>query len=90
MARQVEPLPLALAEQLKNLRDIIESGRSHAEEAMRCHRSAGLKLDAAQYALTGLLKELSTVMEITLGRPPATVHALRPAPERPDNKAIAA
>jgi hypothetical protein len=90
MAREIEPLPLAFIEQLKHLGDVIESARLHAEEAIQCHRSACLKLDAAQYALTALFKELSTVMDITLGRPSATVHALTPEPERSDNEAIAA
>jgi len=50
--------------------------------------SAGLEFDAAQYAFTCLFNHLSTVM--ALERPLATVHALKAAHQRPDNKAIAA
>ncbi len=88
-----EPRRLSLAEQWNHLSDIVMGAASRAEEATRCHASATLQLDLAQYALTSLVDELSAVMDVGGRRRRATVHVLgvQPFPSlRPIGGAIAA
>jgi hypothetical protein len=93
MPRQLEPRRLTIGEQWTYLADIVVGAASRAEEAARCHASATLQLDLAQYALTSLVDELSAVMDVGNRRRLATVHVLgiasSPAP-RPIGDAIAA
>lgn len=72
----MEPRRLTLAEQWNSLSDIIKGAASRAEEATRCHTSAAMQLDLAQYALTSLVDELSAVMDLGGRRRRATVHVL--------------
>jgi hypothetical protein len=93
MPRQLEPRRLTIAEQWNYLTDIVVGAASRAEEATRCHASATLQLDLAQYALTSLVDELSAVMDLGSRRRRATVHVLgiTPSPSpRPVGDAIAA
>ncbi|MBS0269700.1 MAG: hypothetical protein JSS54_12060 [Proteobacteria bacterium] len=85
MPRQCEPEPrrLSLAEQWSQISGIVMGAASRAEEATRCHASATLQLDLAQYALTSLVDELSAVMDVGGRRRRATVHVLGVAPRRP-------
>ncbi len=93
MPRQLEPRRLTIGEQWNYLTDIVVGAASRAEEAARCHASATLQLDLAQYALSSLVDELSAVMDVGGRRRLATVHVLgitpSPAP-RPIGDAIAA
>ncbi|AGK59841.1 hypothetical protein HYPDE_40863 [Hyphomicrobium denitrificans 1NES1] len=90
----IEPHRLTFVEQWGYLSDTIKGALSRAEEATRCHTSAALQLDLAQYALTSLVDELSAVMDVGGRRRPATVHMLdlQPPPfaPRPFGDAIAA
>ncbi|MGO4682557.1 hypothetical protein [Hyphomicrobium sp. 2TAF46] len=83
MPRQSEPRRLSLAEQWSQISGIVMGAASRAEEATRCHASATLQLDLAQYALTSLVDELSAVMDVGGRRRRATVHVLGVAPRRP-------
>jgi len=85
MPRQSEPEPrrLSLAEQWSQISGIVMGAASRAEEATRCHASATLQLDLAQYALTSLVDELSAVMDVGGRRRRATVHVLGVAPRLP-------
>jgi hypothetical protein len=85
-----EPRRLTLAEQWELLSNVIRGAASRAEEATRCHASASLQLDLAQYALTSLVDELSLVMDMGGRRRRATVHVLEVLPARPIGDAIAA
>jgi hypothetical protein len=89
-----EPRRLALVEQWNYLSDIIKSAFVSAEEASRCHKSAALQLDLAQYALNSLVDELSAVMDVGGRRRAATVHVFdvqaSPVPRQPLGDAIAA
>lgn len=85
-----EPRRLTLAEQWDCLSNVIKGAASRAEEATRCHASASLQLDLAQYALTSLVDELSSVMDMGGRRRRATVHVLEVLPPRPIGDAIAA
>jgi hypothetical protein len=89
-----EPRRLTLVEQWNSLSNIIKGAFFSAEEASRCHKSAALQLDLAQYALTSLVDELSAVMDVGERRRVATVHVLdvQPPPiaPRPLDDAIAA
>jgi hypothetical protein len=90
----MEPRRLTLAEQWNSLSDIIKGAASRAEEATRCHTSAAMQLDLAQYALTSLVDELSAVMDLGGRRRRATVHVLdvqqSQPPPYPFDDAIAA
>jgi hypothetical protein len=88
----IEPRRLTLAEQWARLSDIILGAAARADEAARCHASAGLQLDLAQYGLTSLVDELSAVMDVGGRRRRATVHVLgvQPPPRRPFGDALAA
>ncbi len=93
MPRQLEPRRLSISEQWNYLTDIVVGAASRAEEAARCHASATLQLDLAQYALSSLVDELSAVMDVGGRRRVATVHVLEitPSPSpRPVGDAIAA
>lgn len=94
MAGYNEPRRLTLVEQWGYLSDTIKGALSRAEEATRCHTSAALQLDLAQYALASLVDELSAVMDVGGRRRPATVHVLdiQPPPlaPQPFGDAIAA
>ncbi len=83
MPRPSEPLRLSLSEQWHRLSDIVTSAASRAEEATRCHASATLQLDLAQYALASLVDELSAVMDVGGRRRGATLHVLGVAPPSP-------
>lgn len=83
MPRQSEPRRLSIAEQWSQISGIVMGAASRAEEATRCHASATLQLDLAQYALTSLVDELSAVMDVGGRRRRATVHVLGVAPRRP-------
>ncbi len=83
MPRQSEPRRLSLAEQWSQISGIVMGAATRAEEATRCHASATLQLDLAQYALTSLVDELSAVMDVGGRRRRATVHVLGVAPRRP-------
>jgi hypothetical protein len=89
-----EPRRLTLVDQWNFLSDIIKGAFSSAEEASRCHKSAAMQLDLAQYALTSLVDELSAVMDVGDRRREATVHVLdvQPPPVAPQplDDAIAA
>jgi len=85
-----EPRRMPLAEQWARLANIIEGAAAHAEEAMRCHTSAAVQLDVAQYALTSLVDELAAVMNDGGLRKQATVHVLEIQPTRFIGEAIAA
>jgi hypothetical protein len=93
MQRRIEPKRLTIADQWNYLADIVKGAASRAEEATRCHASATLQLDLAQYALSSLVDELSAVMDVGGRRRLATVHVLgltsSPAP-LPIGDAIAA
>ena len=93
-APYTEPRRLTLAEQWNSLSEIIKGAASRAEEATRCHTSAAMQLDLAQYALTSLVDELSAVMDVGGRRRRATVHVLdvqQPqSPPYPFDDAIAA
>jgi hypothetical protein len=82
-----EPRRLTITDQWNYLSDIIMGAASRAEEAARCHASATLQLDLAQYALTSLVDELSGVMEMGGRRRRATVHVLGVTPS-PSRRAI--
>lgn len=94
VAGYIEPRRLTLAEQWGYLSDTIKGALSRAEEATRCHKSAALQLDLAQYGLTSLVDELSAVMDVGGRRRQATVHLLDvqppPSAPRPFGDAIAA
>lgn len=94
VAANTESRRLTLVEQWDSLSDIIKGAFCSAEEATRCHKSAGLQLDLAQYALTSLVDELAAVMDVGGRRRVATVHVLDvqppPAPLQPLDDAIAA
>jgi hypothetical protein len=94
VAVNTEPRRLTLVEQWNLLSDIIKGAFFSAEEANRCHKSAALQLDLAQYALTSLVDELSAVMDVGGRRRKATVHVLEvqppPLSPRPFDDAIAA
>ncbi len=94
IARYIEPRRLTFVEQWARLSDTVKGALSRAEEATRCHTSAALQLDLAQYALTSLVDELSAVMDMGGRRRPASVHMLdlQPPPfaPRPFGDAIAA
>jgi hypothetical protein len=81
---------MPVAEQWVRLAHVIEGAARHAEEAMRCHTSAALQLDVAQYALTSLVDELAAVMDVGGLRKQATVHVLEIPPTRFIGEAIAA
>lgn len=93
-ASYMEPRQLTLAEQWNSLSDIIKGAASRAEEATRCHTSAAMQIDLAQYALTTLVDELSAVMDVGGRRRRATVHVLdvqqSQPPPYPFDDAIAA
>lgn len=93
-AANTEPRRLTLVEQWNSLSNIIKGAFFSAEEATRCHKSAALQLDLAQYALISLVDELSAVMDVGVRRREATVHVLDlqppPAPLQPFDDAIAA
>lgn len=92
-AGYIEPRRLPLGEQWGCLSDTIKGALSRAEEATRCHKSAALQLDLAQYGLSSLVDELSAVMDVGGRRRQATVHLLDvqpPSPPRPFGDAIAA
>lgn len=94
VATNTEPRRLTLVEQWNSLSDIIKGAFFSAEEATRCHKSAALQLDLAQYALSSLVDELSAVMDVGGRRREATVHVLdvqpSSAPAQPLGDAIAA
>jgi hypothetical protein len=94
IARTVEPRPLTLIEQWAYLSDTIKGALSRTEEATRCHKSAALQLDLAQYALASLVDELAAVMDVGGRRQPATIHVFDAQPPplspRPLDEAIAA
>lgn len=90
MVRVPEPRRLTLAEQWKCLARVIEGAASHAEEAMRCHTSAAIQIDAIQYGLTSLVDELAVVMDVRGLRKQATVHVLDIPLPRSVGDAIAA
>ena len=75
-ARYVEPRRMTFVEQWAHLSETVKGALSRAEEATRCHTSAALQLDLAQYALTSLVDELSAVMDVGGRRRPASVHML--------------
>ena len=88
-----EPRRLSIADQWSHLSGIVMGAAARAEEATRCHASATLQLDLAQYALTSLVDELSAVMDMGGRRRRATVHVLGVASSpslRPVGSAIAA
>jgi hypothetical protein len=80
-----EPRRLTVGEQWNSLSKIIRGSLAGAEEATRCHKSAALQIDLAQYALTSLIDELSAVMDVGGRRRLATVHVLdvQPPPVAP-------
>jgi hypothetical protein len=80
-----EPLRLSLAEQWAKVSAIVLGASAKADEASKCHSSAAMQLDLAQYGLTSLLAELTIVMDVGVRPMPATVHVLR----RPKAKALA-
>lgn len=82
-SRQIEPPRLTISEQWGRISGIITGAASRAEEATRCHASATLQLDLAQYALTSLVDELAAVMDVGGRRRRATVHVLGIAPPSP-------
>ncbi len=89
----VDPRRLTFAEQWVCLSGTIKGALSRAEEATRCHTSAALQLDLAQYALTSLVDELSAVMDVGGRRKPASVYMFDlqpPFAPRPFGDAIAA
>jgi len=86
--RQSEPRRLSLAEQWSQISGIVMGAASRAEEATRCHASATLQLDLAQYALTSLVDELSAVMDVGGRCRRATVHVLGVAPQLPRRTAM--
>ncbi|CAA2143518.1 hypothetical protein [Hyphomicrobium sp. ghe19] len=79
-SRRIEPPRLSISEQWGHISGIITGAASRAEEATRCHASATLQLDLAQYALTSLVDELTAVMDVGGRRRRATVHVLGIAP----------
>lgn len=81
---------MTLAEQWARLTDIIKSAVLGAEAASRCHSSAGMQLDLAQYALTSLVDELSAVMDVGGRRKRGNIHVLEILPPRPIGDVIAA
>lgn len=89
-----EPGRLTLIEQWNSLSNIIKGSLARAEEATRCHKTAALQLDLAQYALSSLVDELSVVMDVGGRRREATVLVLdlQPPPMTPQpfDDAIAA
>jgi hypothetical protein len=89
-----EPQRLTLVEQWAAISRIIGHAASGAEEAMRCHKSAAMQVDLAQYALGSLVDELAAVMNVGERRSRANVHVLDiplpPTPPRPFDDAIAA
>ncbi len=85
-----EPRRLTITDQWGYLSDVIKDAAARAEEAARCHTSAALQLDLAQYALTSLVDELSAVMDVGGRRRRATVHILGVPPSRTFDEAIAA
>ncbi|WP_414464407.1 hypothetical protein [Hyphomicrobium sp. DY-1] len=92
--RPVEPRRLSLADQWSRLSDIVIGAAQQAETATGCHVSATQQIDLAQYALSSLIDELSSVMDMgDRVRRRATVHVLGVAPMpalRPIGGAIAA
>jgi hypothetical protein len=95
LALYTEPRRLSLSEQWNSLSLIIKGALSRAEDASRCHASAAVQLDLAQYALASLVDELAAVMDVGGRRRRATVHVLDvqpspPPPSRPFDGAIAA
>jgi hypothetical protein len=85
-----EPRRLSINEQWGYLSDVIKDAAVRAEEVTRCHASAALQLDLAQYALTSLVDELSAVMDVGGRRRRATVHVLGVPSSRTFDEAIAA
>ncbi|HET6388898.1 hypothetical protein [Hyphomicrobium sp.] len=81
--RSPEARRLSLSEQWHRLSEIVMGAATRAEEAARCHASATLQLDLAQYALTSLVDELSAVMDVGGRRRGATLHVLGVAPASP-------
>ena len=86
----VEPRLLTIAEQWNRLASVITSAGAKVEIAARCHASAALQLDLAQYALTSLVDELANVMDVQGRRRRGTVHVLEIVPPRIIGDAIAA
>lgn len=89
----IEPRRLPLGDQWDYLSNTIKGAHLRAEEATRCHKSAALQLDLAQYGLSSLVDELSAVMDVGGRRRQATVHLLDVQPSsapRPFDDAIAA
>ena len=88
--RSSEPRRLSLSEQWHRLSEIIMGAASRAEEATRCHASATLQLDLAQYALASLVDELSAVMDVAGRRRGATLHVLGVVPTPPPRPTMGA
>jgi hypothetical protein len=90
---RAEPQRLSIADQWARLSAIIMGAAEQAQEAARCHASATLQLDLAQYGLISLVDELADVMDMGGRRRRATVHVLGTASaytRRPLDGAIAA
>jgi len=94
LPRQVEPRRLTIGDQWAYLTDIVMGAASRAEEATRCHVSATQQIDLAQYALSSLVDELATVMDMgERVRRRATIHVFgtaTPPVSMPIGGAIAA
>jgi hypothetical protein len=79
--RAAEPRRLTIADQWAYLTDIVMGAASRVEEATRCHASATQQLDLAQYALSSLVDELATVMDMgERVRRRATIHVFGSVP----------
>jgi hypothetical protein len=90
---RAEPLRLSIADQWARLSAIVMGAAEQAQEAARCHASATVQLDLAQYGLISLVDELADVMDMGGRRRRATVHVLGTASaytRRPLDGAIAA
>jgi hypothetical protein len=89
-----EPRRLTLVEQWAAISEIVKNAVMGAEEAMRCHKSAAMQVDLAQYALVSLVDELAAGKDKGERLSRANVHVLDiplpPMPPRPFDDAIAA
>lgn len=85
-----EPRRLSLADQWACVSGIIRTAVTRTDEAVRCHSSAALQLDLAQYGLLTLVDELSAVMDMQGRRRRSNVHVLELPPSRVIGDAIAA
>ncbi len=65
--RTGEPLARSrTSPQLSKLTAVVETAAQHVERAEHCHRSAGIRIDAALYELDQLRMELQTVVDPAL------------------------